>query len=587
MASSLRHRGPDSDGYLIDGGLGLTMRRLKVIDLVTGDQPMTTSDGRLSIVFNGEIYNYLELRRELEQRGRRFATRSDTEVLLQVFAEFGVVGLQRLNGMYACAIWDAHAGELILARDPVGIKPLYYWMNDDRLLFASEVSALFASGVVPRRIDERLVPALFLHQYIPHPRTMYEDVAKLSPGCVLRASRSGVTVERFSKPIEAASGQWCDIEQAAEAIRQRLRRAVGYRLIADVPLGAFCSGGLDSSIIVGLMAEQSTRAVTTFSVGFDTARPFDELEHARRVAAHFATDHHELVLSSEELVARLPEVLDRLDEPIIDPALLPTLLLSAMARETVTVVLTGEGADELFGGYRRYRLQHGLGWLGPLAGMGAMVARPHRWKQALTALSTTSALDNHLAWSQTMGDNVAARLFEPSLLELSRSYVRQQMAEHAGTGKDRVATALQLDQAFWLVDDLLTKVDKMSMAYSLEARVPYLDQQVIELARGLPTSWKTRRLTGKWILRKAFAHLLPEGITSRGKQGFDLPLREWFRDDLRSWVQDNIATLKDDPVLDFAAVKRLTNDHMAGKDDFALLLFSLVAYSRLRAAGAP
>jgi asparagine synthase (glutamine-hydrolysing) len=584
MTAALVHRGPDSDGYFIDSCAGICMRRLEVIDLSTGDQPIATADGRLQIVFNGEIYNYRELRDELRDRGCTFATESDTEVLLQMYREHGLAMLERLNGMFAFAIWDCDAQQLVIGRDRAGIKPLYYADSAARLVFASEIGALVASRLVAREVDPGLIPALFTLQYVPGPRTLFKGILKLEPGACLRITRTGTELIPAPQPVPQEPPG--DERELVSELRTTLASAVRYRMIADVPLGALLSGGLDSSIVVGLMARESSRPVQTFSVGFESRGSFDELAHARRIAQHFDTDHHELVFTAGDLRDRLAETLAHIDDPIIDPATLPTLLISRLARQHVTVALTGEGADELFGGYRRYLYQHALGRLprsllrlvpGSLGG--------HRVRQALGALAETDPLSNHLAWSQVIADTIARRLLDADALQQSRQYVRSRLATRLPDGADPVISAMLVDQRFWLVDDLLTKVDRMSMACSLEARVPYLDHRVVALANRIPLRYKLHRLTGKQILREAFADLVPGATRKRRKQGFDLPLSEWFRTSLRSFVLDHLALLRDDPVIHYATVERIVADHMQGRDDYPVLLFGLLVYSAMKAAG--
>jgi asparagine synthase (glutamine-hydrolysing) len=580
MTAVMRHRGPDSDGFHIEPPVGIAMRRLEVIDLATGDQPIASADGRLQIVFNGEIYNYRELRAELSQRGCSFATESDTEVLLQMYREHGLAMLDRLNGMYAFAVWDRDRQELVIARDRVGIKPLYYADTGERFVFASEITALNASRLVARTIDSRLVPALLTLQYLPGPRTLFKGIKKLAPGACLRVTTGGTElIEPAPQPVQVETP--ADRHELSARLRSTLASAVRYRMIADVPLGAFLSGGIDSSILVGLMAAESSRPVQTFSVGFETEGCFDELAQARLVADHFATDHHELVFSSRDLVAGFADALSFLDDPIIDPATLPTRLIAGLARRHVTVALSGEGADELLGGYNRYRYQHLLGRLPRLLWRLVPVAGGHRVRQALEALAEPDPLANHLAWSRVTADSVVTRLLDPEAVASSQQYIRSRLGAHITPDTDPVTAAMQADQRFWLVDDLLTKVDRMSMACSLEARVPYLDTRMVDLANSIPLRYKLAWSRGKQILRDAFADLVPPAILKRRKQGFDLPLSEWFRTSLQSFLLDRLAMLEDDPVVSYPVVQQITDDHMQGRESYPVLLFGLLVYSHL------
>jgi asparagine synthase (glutamine-hydrolysing) len=580
MTAVMRHRGPDSDGFHIEPPVAIAMRRLKVIDLATGDQPIATADGRLQIVFNGEIYNYRELRAELRERGCSFVTESDTEVLLQMYREHGLAMLDQLNGMYAFAIWDCHRQELVIGRDRVGIKPLYYADSGERFVFASEITALTASRLVPRTIDPQLVPALLTLQYLPGPRTLFRGIKKLAPGACLRVTTEGTElIPPAPHPIQVE--ERADRHDLAARLRSTLASAVRFRMIADVPLGAFLSGGLDSSILVGLMAAASSRPVQTFSVGFETEGSFDELAQARLVADHFATDHHELVFSSSDLVGCFADTLSFLDDPIIDPATLPTRLIATLARQHVTVALSGEGADELLGGYNRYRYQQILGRLPRQLWRLVPAAGGHRVRQALGALAEADPLSNHLAWSRVTGDTIAARLLDPEAVAGSQQYIRSRLGAYITPDTDPVTAAMQTDQRFWLVDDLLTKVDRMSMACSLEARVPYLDTRMVELANRIPLRYKLSWRRGKQILREAFADLVPAAILKRRKQGFDLPLSEWFRNNLQSFLLDHLALLRDDPVISYPVVQQIADDHMQGRDSYPVLLFGLLVYSHL------
>jgi asparagine synthase (glutamine-hydrolysing) len=585
MTAIMRHRGPDSDGFHIELPTGIAMRRLKVIDLVTGDQPIATSDGRLRIVFNGEIYNYRELRAELRERGCSFVTESDTEVLLHLYREHGLAMLERLNGMYAFAIWDRDRQELVIGRDRVGIKPLYYADSGERFVFASEITALTASRLVPRTVDSQLVPALLTLQYLPGPRTLFRGIKKLAPGACLRVTTDGTElIAPAPQPIQVEVR--ADRHELAARLRSTLASAVRFRMIADVPLGAFLSGGIDSSILVGLMAAESRRPVQTFSVGFETEGSFDELAQARLVAAHFATDHHELVFSSSDLVGCFTDTLSFLDDPIIDPATLPTRLIAGLARQHVTVALTGEGADELLGGYNRYRYQQILGRLPRQLWRLLPLIGGHRFRQAIEALAEADPLANHLAWSRVTADSVATRLLDPEAVAKAQQYIRSRLGAFIMPDADPVTAAMQTDQRFWLVDDLLTKVDRMSMACSLEARVPYLDTRMVDLANRIPLRYKLGWRRGKQILRDAFADLVPAAILKRRKQGFDLPLSEWFRTSLQSFLLDHLATLKDDPVVSYPVVEQIADDHMKGRDSYPVLLFGLLVYSHLRGRSA-
>ena len=585
MLEALVHRGPDAAGRMTRPGVDAGMRRLAVIDVQGGNQPLANEDGSVQVVANGEIYNHLELRQRLERRGHRFRTRSDTEVLVHLWEEHGAEMLAPLNGMFAFCLHDSKRGETLLARDRLGIKPLYYHRRGDRIRFASELAALLRHPEVPADVDGAALIELFRLQYLAGDSTVYHGVRKLLPGHLLHVKDGVATLTRYYDPPPARPREGLRLEQAAEELDGLLASAVGYRLIADVPLGAFLSGGIDSSVIVEQVARRVDRPVKTFSVGFETNAAFDERRFARLVSETFGTEHRELVLSPLDIADQLPRLVTHLAEPVADPAIIPTLLLAEFARREVTVVLSGEGADELFGGYRRHRYQERFGWMGRLPGVrgvgeGAIGGLlPRRVGQALHALSESDPAMQHLEWSSTIGRSLSLALFDPAAHDASERRLRERFAGYFAEGAPGLEQRLSADQGEWLPHNLLAKVDRASMAHSLEARVPFLDHRIVEWAATLPAALKIRGSEGKRVLRHGPGRRLPREILDRPKRGFDLPLADWIRGPLRPLVSDTLTPARLsrwDGLAPDAAASMLTR-HLDGAQDFGLPLFCLLS----------
>jgi len=577
MLDAMVHRGPDAEGMLRAPGLTAGIRRLAVIDPAGGNQPIANEDGTIEVVFNGEIYNFAELRLELEAKGHRFRTRSDTEVLVHLWEEHGPALLQRLNGMFAFCLHDRKQQRTFLARDRLGIKPLFYHENGTRLVFASELGVLLRHPGVDAEIDPQALVELFCLQYVMGERTLYRDIFEVPPGSYLDVQDGKIERKRWwTIPREDPAPTGAPLEE----LRDLLESSVRYRTVADVPLGMFLSGGLDSSILCALLSKQSNRPVQSFSVGFEGSGAFDEREHARTVARAFGAEHHELVVSPVNIAEHLPELIEHLCMPVTDPAILPTWLLSRFARQKVTVSLSGEGADELFGGYRRYLYQDRLGWLGKVPGSRAFKGLlPRRIEQALEAVGEDRPARNHLLWSATVGLSLATRLFEP---EVARAFADRAVAEfepYFRSDTVRLSDQLAADQGEWLPHNLLAKVDRATMASSLEARVPYLDHRIVEWAARQPDNLKIRGKTTKFVLREAFAGMLPETTVSRAKQGFDLPLADWIRGPLRPLALQAIDAAESGrwPELRAPVARRLLDEHLAAKQDHGLPLFLIVS----------
>ena len=585
MSAKLVHRGPDSDGIFAEGQAALAARRLAIIDLETGDQPIANEDSTIHVVQNGELYNYRELRAELERAGHRFRTHGDTEVLVHLYEQEGLEFARRLRGMFAVALWDAPRRRLVLARDRYGIKPLYYRANSSGgLEFASELRAL------PRgEIDLDALEAFLAFNSIPAPLTIFRDARKLPPGHLLVWEAGETRVERFARPAPAALDDLRDDDEAEliEELRARLRDSVRAHLVSDVPVGVLLSGGIDSSALTALAAQESHEPVRTFSIGFEE-RSFDELGDARLVAERYGTQHRELVLRPDAALL-LPALAEAFDEPFADSSALPTYLVSQLAAQDVKVALSGEGGDELFGGYYTYVADQ----LALRAGGAARLARP-----LVERLPTSTArasfdykakrfvrgahlppLERHHAWKEIFSPEARAELtgrrhaFDPVDL------YRARFAETEGA--EPLARLQDVDLGIYLVDDLLVKTDRASMAHSLEARVPFLDPAVTNFAAALPAKHRVHGLRKKVLLRKAVAPLVPREIVRGKKRGFSIPAAAWLRGELEPFARETLSaeTLRRQGYFRPEAVTALLDRHVAGKEDLSRQLWGLLAFT--------
>src|SRR6266540_2259452 len=581
MSATLAHRGPDSDGMFVDGGVGLAARRLSIIDLDTGDQPIANEDGSVVVVQNGEIYNYEELTHELVRAGHRFRTHGDTEVIVHAYEEWGTSFAERLRGMFAIAIWDGRERRLVLARDRYGIKPLYYRTQDDRIAFASELRAL------PRDdIDLDAVEAFLAFNSVPAPLSIFQGTRKLPPGHLLLWD-GGVELQRFSRPAPTADTRTEDEAELVEELRARLRDSVRAHLVSDVPVGVLLSGGVDSCTLAALAAEEATYPLRTFSIGF-AERSFDELADARRVAERYGTVHRELVLEPDAALL-LPALADAFDEPFADSSALPTYLVSQLASEDVKVALSGEGGDELFGGYYTYaadllalRLGRVARLLRPaverLPTSTARASFDYRAKRFVRA-AHLPPLERHHGWKEIFSADARAELTSETSAFDPVDLLRARYAETAGA--DELARLQDVDLGVYLVDDLLVKTDRASMAHSLEARVPYLDTVVTNLALALPTRHKVRGLSKKVLLRKAAEPLLPREIVHGKKRGFSIPAAAWLRGDLEPFARETLSadTLRRQGFFRPEVVNRLVDEHVAGREDRSRQLWGLLAFT--------
>jgi asparagine synthase (glutamine-hydrolysing) len=582
MSATLVHRGPDSDGSVIDGAVGLAARRLSIVDLETGDQPIANEDGSIHVVQNGEIYNYRELRVELERAGHRFRTHGDTEVLVHLYEQEGDAFAGRLRGMFAVALWDAPRRRLVLARDRFGIKPLYYRREGDGLAFASELRAL------PRgEIDLDALDAFLAFNSIPAPLSIFRGTRKLPAGHVLVWEGGEPRLERFARPAPAREARQDDEGFLAEELRARLRDSVRAHLVADVPVGVLLSGGVDSSALAALAAAETSEPLRTFSIGFEE-RSFDELGDARLVAERYGTRHRELVLRPDAALL-LPALAAAFDEPFADSSALPTYLVSQLAAEDVKVALSGEGGDELFGGYYTYvadRLAERVGWAAPLArplvellpSSSARASFDYRAKRFVRG-AALPPLERHHAWKEIFSVDLRAELtgrrsdFDPV------EVLRARFAETEGA--PLLARLQDVDLGVYLADDLLVKTDRASMAHSLEARVPYLDPLVAGFALSLPERAKVRGFRKKVLLRRAVEPLLPREVVHGRKRGFSIPAAAWLRGELEPFARETLsaATLERQGFFRPEAVTRLVDAHVGRREDLSRQLWGLLAFT--------
>ncbi|OLC36199.1 MAG: asparagine synthase (glutamine-hydrolyzing) [Candidatus Rokubacteria bacterium 13_1_40CM_4_69_5] len=597
MLRVLKHRGPDDDGLHVEPGVGLGSTRLAIIDLDTGRQPITNADESAWIVFNGEIYNFRDLKTTLQAHGRAFRTRSDTEVILKSYEVFGDACVERLRGMFTFALWDRRRRRLLLARDRLGKKPLYYWHRDGLLLFASELKALLCHPAVARSLDWDALHHYLAFGYTPRARSIFADIAKLPPGHTAVLADGRLRLARYwTLPAgSAATAQRIAPADAPALVRHELREAVRLRLESDVPLGVFLSGGIDSSAVVASMREVTGQRIATFTVGFGPRAPsYDELPYARMVARRFETDHHEEILAPV-VADLLPTIVHHFDEPFADSSAIPTLVVAQATARHVKVVLSGIGGDETFAGYPRYlglrlsELYAGLPrWLRtlPAAAAQRLVRESEgsrswgNWIRRFLGGGAQPLPDRYLGWTRFFSDADLERLATPALRHRWHERVDDaQRAAFAGLGHDDpVDGAFRIDLSTYLPDDLLVMADRMSMAHSLELRAPFCDHRLIEQSLRLAPATKLPRLGLKGLLKAAFADVLPREILSRRKQGFMVPLARWLRTDLRPLMDDLLSPdrVKARGLFETAAVDALEREHLAGRQNHADRLWTLM-----------
>jgi asparagine synthase (glutamine-hydrolysing) len=581
MSETLIHRGPDAEGTFVKGGIGLASRRLAIIDIAGGDQPMTNEGGSCTVIQNGEIYNFAELNRLLERAGHTLRTRSDTETIVHAYEEWGLRFAERLRGMFAIAIWDAKQRRLVLARDRFGIKPLYYCDTGVELAFASELDALPKGD-----LDLDALEAFLATNSVPCPLSIFREIRKLPPGHILTWHAGSVVLEQFARPgpLPVRSD---DEAELVEECRARLRDSVRAHLVSDVPVGVLLSGGVDSGALAALASQESSEPVRTFSIGFEE-QSFDELAGARAVSARYGTRHRELVLRPDAALL-LPALADAFDEPFADSSALPTYLVSKLASEDVKVALSGEGGDELFGGYHTYSADLLADRLGPVA----RLARPAVERLPSSARRTSfdyrakrfvraahlPPLERHEGWKTIFSSDARAELtgrrheWDPVDLDRARFDATQ--------GSDLLTRLQAVDLGGYLVDDLLVKTDRASMAWSLETRVPFLDPLVASFAFSLPARHKVRGLSKKRLLRKAMAPLLPREVVHGRKRGFSIPAAAWLRGELAPFARETLApeTVRRQGYLQPDAVTAVLDRHISGAEDLSRQIWGLLAFT--------
>lgn len=591
MNRSMTHRGPDDEGYHLEPGVALGMRRLSIVDLAHGKQPFEYD--QTVVIQNGEIYNYHGLRNALQKRGHTFKTNSDTEVLSPAYLEFGSLFLQELAGMFAIALWDKRTKRLLLARDRMGKKPLYWTLQKGVLSFGSELKVLLASPFVEAKLDHLSLQKYLAHEYIPAPRSIFENIFKLEPGHVLIFENGKVETKRYWDVALEGESTHMSEQFATQEFKALFERAVERRLMSDVPLGVFLSGGLDSSSVVAAMRKyMEPKQIKTFSIGF-AEKSFDESSYARQVAQHFGTDHREQICTPEQLMDLLPEVVNFLDEPLGDASLIPTFALSKFTRQHVTVALGGDGGDELFAGYptflaERYAQQYLRcpallrnkliePLIRALPVSDENISFDFKAKQFIKG-ADRDVVSRHMTWMGSFSaEEQKDLLLQQSagdVLSEARAYYKR--AQHASAGNQ----LLYLYKKMYLADDILTKVDRASMAASLECRAPFLDHDVVNFVARLPYQFKLHGSTLKYLLKKSYEKELPQGIAARSKKGFGIPVAKWLKGPLKDLAQQQFSEkrLREQGIFQSAEVHRLLSEHLSGKADHRKKLWTLLIF---------
>jgi asparagine synthase (glutamine-hydrolysing) len=601
MCRTLIHRGPDDEGIFTAPGVGLGVRRLSIIDLVTGHQPISNEDGTIWIAFNGEIYNFPEVKDELERRGHRFRSRTDTETVAHGYEEWGEACLDRFRGMFAFALWDGRRRRLLLVRDRIGVKPLYYTLlGDGTIVFGSELKAVIAHPGVRRELDPRALDLFLTVEYVPAPLSIFKKIYKLPAGHILEYKDGTVGIKKYwdlePQPELIAKPDGRIIGEVEDRLYELLRESVKLRLLSDVPLGAFLSGGIDSSAIVAMMRELGANPLKTFSIGFED-ETYNELEHARRVAKKFETDHEEFIIRPQALDLT-EELIRHLDEPFGDSSVFPTYLVSKMARQRVTVILSGDGGDEVFAGYEHYQAQRLS--RNPLVAAGARAASPlirlfpptekkkGFWNkmQRFVQGFDHGAADRHLRWMMFLSRADKARLytadFKKKLGKIEDLWGIEPFENYFKKAKafDPVNGELYLDFKTYLTDAMMVKADRMSMAASLEAREPLLDHKLVEFVFGLGGDWKLHGRETKWIFKKTMETVLPRENVYRPKEGFSIPIKHWLRNELREMMLDRLSEkrVNEGGLFEYGAVKPMIDAHLAGRKNYSHQLWALLVF---------
>ena len=600
MCDRMHHRGPDSEGYLVDDGVALGMRRLAIIDLLTGDQPTFNADRSVAVVLNGEIYNYREVRAGLEKRGHKFRTESDTEVLPHLYDEYGRDMVQHLNGMFAFALWDEKRKRLFIARDRFGEKPLYWGVFNRTLMFASEPKVLLAHPAVKPELNLNALRQYLSFDYVPAPLSIYEGISKLPAAHTLTLENGEIKVERYWRLSYETRQPVPSVADATEQLRELLAESVKMRLVSDVQLGVLLSGGIDSSMVAALAVRASSETVKTFSIGFAEAS-FDESQYARAVAKFLGTDHHEERFSASLAANLVGEIGAWMDEPISDPSLVPTYLLSRFTRKHVTVALGGDGGDEIFAGYpmyfghymaRAYLAVPGFlrrGLVEPMVNLLPVKTKnlsfDYRARRFITASHYDEVARHHVWFGSFTPDDTEQLLSEEAKRASEPDIYRDARRLFAECDSKNIIERMQsLDTQFYLAEDILTKVDRASMAVSLEVRAPYLDPCVAEFAASLPPSYKLHGYTSKYILKKAAKGLVPPFVWRRGKKGFGVPFAKWLKSELRPLAHDLLSPerLRRTGLFNPDYVAKLQDEHERGIANHRKLLWTLLSFELWR-----
>jgi len=602
MNDVLRHRGPDDEGIYINGNVGLGMRRLSIIDIEGGKQPIKNEDGTVRVVYNGEIYNFPELKDTLMKRGHKFYTRSDTEVIVHLYEDLGEDFVKELNGMFGIALWDDSKKKLILARDSIGIKPLFYAVLSDRLIFGSEIKSILKDRV-PRNVDLEALHDYLSLNYVPAPYTMFKGIRKLEPGNMLIFQNGRVSnkkywdVQYFTSDSQPSSSGLNNEETYTERLLEILKDSVKRHLISDVPLGVFLSGGMDSSTIVALMSQMNTRKIKTFTIGFEE-KSYNEVDDARLISRRFDTEHHELIVRPN-IVDLLPKLIRSFDEPYADSSAIPTYYVSKLAREHVKVCLGGDGGDEIFAGYVTYPAYKVANLYKKLPGIltekfipylvnsipvsDGKVSFDYKAKRFVEGALLPPA-QGHFWWKVIFTEEMKQRLYSEELKSTLNGFRDsfQIFNRHFDecTDSDTLQKLLYVDLKVYLPDDILVKVDRMSMAHSLEARVPFLDREVVEFMAGVPSRLKMKRLSTKYVLKKALNKLLPQEILKKKKGGFNVPIPRWIKNDLKDRVIDALSPskIRSTGFFNETNVSQILNMHIDGKKDYSRNIWGLFMF---------
>ena len=596
MNQVMIHRGPDDAGIYVNGTHGLGMRRLSIIDVAGGSQPIWNEDHTIGLVFNGEIYNFHELREELEKKGHRFSSHSDTEVIVHLYEEEGIECLKRLNGMFAFALFDQKQEQLFLARDRMGEKPLHYYHHNGEFVFASEIKSILTFPGVSTRLNLEALNLYLGYEYIPAPYTIYENINKLEPAHYLLLKKGELSIRPYWRP-SFLRGKSLPFDEAVEQLRERIKKSVAMRTMSDVPLGAFLSGGIDSSLVTAFLTQSSSKRVKTFNVSFEDPS-FDESRQAREVAQFLGTDHHEERLTPQNMLQILPEMIQIMDEPFADASAIPTYLLSRFTRKEVTVALSGDGGDELFYGYPTYQAHQIARWLPRWLSQPAKkiadwlpvsddnISFDFKFRRFTAGLEYESPA-RHQIWlgsfepaqkKQLLSQETSQALAEKDDFDLVQKYWE------SCDSQDEWDRLCYTDMRFYLQDDILLKVDRMSMAHSLEVRAPYLDHELVEFVCSLKPDLKLKGFTTKFILKEAAKGLIPEKIIRRSKKGFGIPVAKWIKSDLKEIFTDTLSEKKilEEGLFNPAYVQQLLSEHLNHQHDHRKLLWTLFVFESWR-----